>query len=669
MSKLIQRTKSDAATRDIDGYVDLFILIFLVSALSMILIRAVRPNSTETWDKITLITCIISSLIIANFKNLENRFARNLIIKLTAVIVLIIGIFGIERKHGFNAIDYSRVFWLGFGPFVLALTFLLAVFVGSMYRVQKTTFSIKIILNLLAFTTSLFVLPAIWQGGNSVIDPGSTSYMVNENLAVSAGHYPYVDFIPQYSSLFSWALLPFKHIFTPEKLVTTSLYLMSLVTIITLLLSVRLIYRSSGRRSLSLSILLVIPITSVVQFPREGFTGTIFQLPSQLPIRLFPGILVASLLFRNEPNNSTRNYLKYYWLLPSFLVGINLWNNQDFGLALLATFVIFAFTMRGRTEYHRIFSQSSIGGILGFVTYPAALGIFAHKVDFTMFGTFVKGFGSGFGGEPIKVFGPALVVLPLIISLNIVSFKLIRNRIKRNTFPSNTISIALRTSYFFSTYCFFGFFYYLNRSYASGQLQILLLPLSIALSSLMFELITTSEKLFAKNYIFNGFAFRSETKNFERLTTLITVGAMAALPIGCLAAFPNPKTEISRLISHKAEIQLPTKNQLAAFDFAKLVRNNRSNQGKNIGYFGLLGNYEELEAGLPSASVFNTPTDLVIAQSFVNRECKFLAARNFEFLVVDEAGQGISEKFNRKELCGTFKFIDGSGNKLLQRIS
>jgi hypothetical protein len=87
------------------------------------------------------------------------------------------------------------------------------------------------------------------------------------------------------------------------------------------------------------------------------------------------------------------------------------------------------------------------------------------------------------------------------------------------------------------------------------------------------------------------------------------------------------------------------------------------------------------ESGKASLSIPNPLSDGVlrpgarddpiyrVAQSFVNRECKYLKAKNFEFLVVDEVGQGISEKFDHEELCGTFKFVDGWKNKLLQRIS
>jgi hypothetical protein len=150
-------------------------------------------------------------------------------------------------------------------------------------------------------------------------------------LTIAAGHFPYVDFIPQYGTLYAWLIAPLKGYLDVDSLVTVSLYMMSIGALVAIAIGVWISYQAMNRRSLGLAILLVVPLTSIAQFPnRDVYSGTIYALLSQLPLRILPGMLLGLFLFKTIIKNQSE--ISTSKIVLSFFAGLTIWINQDFAI-------------------------------------------------------------------------------------------------------------------------------------------------------------------------------------------------------------------------------------------------------------------------------------------------------------------------------------------------
>jgi hypothetical protein len=276
------------------------------SSIIIFLIQIFRgTNKSESVDKLIVILSVlfgIYSMLVS--VNLLKKYSYK-ISSLAGCFILGIGIYGIETHAPINNVDLRPILWLGYGPIVLLVTLLIIPFIFSIYSWNGLSRKVKVFFNILAITVVALVIPAIWQGGNSIIDNYHAEYVINENLAVSAGYLPYVNFIPQYGTFYSWLLYPFKNALSADSLVTLSLYMMNVGVILSIAIGVWLVFKAMNKRSLALAVLLVIPFTSAAQFPyRKVYSGTIYSLYSQLPIRLLPGIILGYFLIKILEKNS-----------------------------------------------------------------------------------------------------------------------------------------------------------------------------------------------------------------------------------------------------------------------------------------------------------------------------------------------------------------------------
>lgn len=292
--------------REIENSVDgsKILLIFgnTVSLVSILILfmQNLRSNDSEIWDRYLYLISIFCGLYVVS-KALFSKTYNFKYYPFIAFFILLIGVVGIERHSTktTRGVDISKEFWLGFGSSILILTLIITPVIYTIYSWQQLNRKIQIILNLIAFLVLVCLVPALLQGGNSIIDRGSSEYNINENLAIAAGHFPYVDFIPQYGTLYAWLIVPLKGYLNVDSLVTVSLYMMSIGALVAIAIGVWVSYKAMNSRSLGLAILLVVPLTSIAQFPnRKVYSGTIFALPSQLPVRILPGMLLGLFLFK-----------------------------------------------------------------------------------------------------------------------------------------------------------------------------------------------------------------------------------------------------------------------------------------------------------------------------------------------------------------------------------
>jgi hypothetical protein len=263
--------------------------------------------------------------------------------------------------------------------------------------------------------------------------------------------------------------------------------------------------------------------------------------------------------------------------------------------------------------------------------------------------------------EPIITPGPVLVVLPLIATIAAISTGLLL----RERFSSYQIPEQLRrsvlTASFFSLWSAAGFAYYLNRSYASGQMQILFLPLSVALANFIYFVLEMDleAKWSARSF------FKAETWRKPKLRsslTSLTLAIVMALPLASTVAFPQPNIELKRLTQGVPGHTWP-KREHAQFRFD--VKQIKSSEKEDVFYFGTSGNYYELALGLKSLNLFNSPFDLTISQLIVEQACSEIKKSGASRIVLNDEGMAIAQAFLNKSLCEIYSEDPNRGPRFL----
>jgi hypothetical protein len=288
--------------------------------------------------------------------------------------------------------------------------------------------------------------------------------------------------------------------------------------------------------------------------------------------------------------------------------------------------------------------------ILGLLSYPILLLIFGRSVNLDFVGFFARQYQSGFMAEPIITPGPVLVVLPLIAAISAVSSGiLLANRFGRLQIEEH-LKRSLYTASFFSVWSAFGFAYYLNRSYASGQMQILFLPLSIALASFAYYLIESNSDLTLSGLKTFGSASWNRVNRVKTLSAL-AVGLVLTIPIASTIAFPQPNIELKRITAKDPNQSFPKPSNQRFIEGLDSIES-----ADKLFYFGTSSNYMELRANLQSLSLFNSPFDFTIGSKLVEAGCNYVSEVNPQRIVVNDEGAAITQAFPESKLCNKYLF-------------
>ena len=624
-----------------------FIKVFFASSISIVLIQLLRSgNTSENLDKLVYLSSIFVSFI--SLILTSNSQTKSILVPLFTFAVIIIGMFTVEKHSQINGIDINKILWFGFGPIVGAVAIILLPFSFQIFT-SKNRY-IRAVIGLIAIVVVLMLIPAAWQGGSSLMEPDSPEYVVNELLSVPSGNIPYINFIPQYGILYSWLISPFASHLSVNGLVTLGLYLMSLGGICAVFIGVWLVYRTMSSNSIAKAILLVVPFTSIAQFPgRISFSGSIYSSPTQIPVRILPGMVVGMLLINSvfAKKRTTRTVSGQLGLL---IAGLSLWLNTDFGLSLFTATMFFLLLNSKKLSN---FISGSITIVIGFLIYPLLISLSGKNVKIDYFGTFVRQFGNGYGAENIHTPGPVLVILPLIISIFFASNQiLVKQKIKQYVIPFDQYR-CLVTAGFFSLWSLGGFLYYLNRSYASGQMQILFLPISVAMASFFHYLMIKNNLQipWTSKSFFNKLTWNNSNRG--KNLAYLTLAVIMNLQIASVIAFPNPKLEISRLTKAPNDHKWPLEKNIGAFAEIESILKNPEIKD-NAGYFGSSSNYVQLMYGVNSVTIFNSPLDLFMSNDMVVRECEFISTIQPKFIITNDTGAYVAQNFQDKMLCGNY---------------
>jgi hypothetical protein len=611
-------------------------LSFGITGLIIFTIQYMRgSNTSESPDQLIYFLSLFCVFTAIGFGYFKKSFPRPFNwISYISVLFFCLGLYGIENHFWVN-IDLSEIYWLGFGPGVLALVFLFSIFIHKILDWDRLTKFWKILISCLVISNLMFSLLSFWQSSDSLIDPGHSEYVINEIFAQLSGFLSYSSFIPQYQSFYGLFLVPFSQHLTIYQLSNIIIYGLTAIAYLTLFLTVYLCWISIGKKSIVIAIAIIVPLTSVTQFPnRSGFQGSIAALLSAIPVRVFPGIfLLFVTFFAIKRINSKPTRFNALPNLVGILAGVLAWQSQDFGMAaVVSMFATFLIANKRKTiDFKNIFYLSLffIGGIF---VYPLVAFLTGNslKLEYLLF--FQRQFGSGFGAEMIRTPGPIFIILPLVVAL-IVIHGLMLLSVKGDGLQSEAIRNASTIGFFSATWSLLGFIYYVNRSYASGQMQILLLSISLSIGALI-GIYLEDQKILISSEV--GSSHNVSIK--LRGSQLVFYSLIFSLPFGSLLLTPNPKIEVLRVSSSIESPRWPPKSLTDAVEDGKIANEVFSRNGLKLGYFGNSGSLIQFDQGISNLLPFNSPADLVIGNSAYAIACRHIQKINPDGILLDDSG-------------------------------
>jgi hypothetical protein len=616
-----------------------FVTIFgTVSYVFIFFTMARSSDSSEFWDKLiyaSALGVVLYFILLERLSKKKMNYVNSPAVVFGGYLSILIGIGGIE-VHGTQ--DLRTVFWMGFGPIFLIVLMGMNQFI---WKVIGTSSKLNRWLTSLAlFSTPIYIL-SLFQTSTSLKDTYSSTYNLNESFAPLVGRLPFVDFVPQYSSFYGFLLWPIKSLIPHRNAATVILIAMFLISILTIGLGVKIVTRifSSHKSRCALAFLFVAPLTLITQFPvKSGFSGSISSLLSALPERLFFGTVI--LFTFSKSLYETGKKRNFFTLSTGFLSGTFFWMNQDFSIFAFISVFLVSLIFSQKKEKIRHATFLILGFMMGVILYPLLVRAGGRNIDTKLIGFMQRQFTAGFGAERIWLPGPSLFVLSLLCALvfaTIVAEKRLRSLPENLKIDVNTTN-KFQISSAFAMWALIGFTYFLGRSYASGQLQILFLPTSISLAAFIGGILDLGGREAISPTRQNGKKGRLLSKKTSQKSISILVTTIFAVPFLSVIELPNPAIELYRIAGyghkthwpHSAIIDLD--NSTVKKEIAELRKRGP------VATFAVGGNYLSYRYAVPSALIVNAPSDIRISSEVLKIECDFLKNLSAKTLILDEEG-------------------------------
>ena len=626
-------------------------------------VGAVRGQGAgKTWDHaIYVLALAVGAAAVVGARSERSRSGRfDTACALIGAAGLACGI-GVIEKRSLGLIYMPSKYWMGFGFSVLAATSIMCLVIWRLVSWKELDRRLRVAVGVIVALVCAVDIPSLLRTSGYLNDVIGNSYVVNEVLAPSAGRTPDANFVPQYDVLYGWVLKPWSSLLSPHLLVDAAVALLSVLGLIAVGLGVVCAHRALAGRSLAMSAAIVVALTCVTTRHGAAPQGSIAVLLQDLSVRLLGGLILGWFgleeLARLRVGAPRRGRL----LGLGLVAGLVAWNSQDFGVAAVvvlgALFLGSVVGTRPSPDRRRRLTGLAwwlLGLGAGLLAYPAFSAAIGTPINLRYLEWFELQFAGGFASVPIYIPGPVLFVLPVLVATAGVGWFLVLGAGRpSDEHPGRDIfDKAALTAAFFGTWALLGFIYYLNRSFASGQMQILLLPTAVGIVALI------SLALHGLPALDAGRAWHDLGPLARSLRLrLLPITVAGSLTVAAAIQTPSPRISIDRLVtppvyeSYPAiAVKMSIADVRAAQAYARAAGDGR------VDYFGEDGNYIQLATGIESMSLFNNPMDFKVSRS-KSEGCRYLLAQSPKWLVVSQLAASVFPN----GVCGAYSPMAVSG--------
>lgn len=473
--------------------------------------------------------------------------------------------------------------------------------------------------------------------------------LLNDMLGPVAGKAPDSAFISQYSALYGWPFVPFRHLLSPLGLVGAMSLFITLLNVVAVGLAVMIVRRLFNAHGTLLGLLLIVPITYVTSH-LAGDQSSIASLFQEVPLRVLSGLIIVAVGVKDLVLVYRGAARVRRLMLVGALCGVIAWNSQDFGLAAAGIYGLIVLV--GATPSTRLHAFGAwFGGlVLGAASYPLFLLAVGSPLDFGFVGAYVKLFGSGLGSAAIQVPGPVLVVVPIFISSTAVGWALMRMRRDRDPGEDPRLDEAMITLAFVGTWSVACLVYYVNRAFAAGQLQTMLLPCGICVAALLSVLSNTGalDDLF-RSKVSIGYRWSDKAK-------MLPVGLFACICFSSVLLTPDPVLAAKTLVHPPPMSGYTTYDLPGVLSAVDIARRYTSGKPGELTYLGESFNYVTLATGVATNAVL-FPFPLPALSSVTDIECQYLASHHSTWMVLSV---NAVTAFGRN-VCGMYHAVSVTG--------
>ena len=516
------------------------------ASVLILLVGTFATNNNETGDlnhPMYFAMLAVAAIITAGFVRHHRSTQVDVALAVLAACGLVLGIEAIERPQTVG-------YWQGFGNVVALGTVILVLLLATVLRPARFSEWIRICLAVVVGACCAFDLLGAIRTVDYFPFVGNNLNQVNDMLGPVAGKVPDVTFIPEYTALYGWLLVPFKGVLSPLGLVGAIAIILTVLSFATLALAIWVVSRIFGAHRVVLAIAFVIPITLVTS-RLVGDSSSITSISQELPIRLFAGFLIAAVGLTDLVLLYRGTLRPWRLLLTGVVCGVVTWNSQDFGLA--ATAVYGLMILCGATSATRVRALALwlAGLIIGIVSYPAFLLVTGSRLNLGYVGFFVRSAGS-LGPAPIQVPGPVLIVAPVIICSAAAGWALMWIRHRKTAPQDPLLDRATITLTFVGSWAVVGLLYYVNRAYAAGQMQTLLLLCGVCIAGLLAVAMRTDEF----EALWRPRAGSTMWAWWSAKARLLPLGVCVCLCLASTWLTTNPIQAARLLVNHPADRQL-----------------------------------------------------------------------------------------------------------------
>lgn len=287
-------------------------------------------------------------------------------------------------------------------------------------------------------------------------------YAINEMTAPAVGKIPWIDFIPQYSALLGFLILPLLQVF-PSHATFIVFALIFTLELVCLLVPIIVAFKIGGRKTLVVSIFFVVSLMAM--------SPNMLKTVQILPLRLIFPALVLAFIGLTEISLDLKKRTAHALILGA-LTGLMLLNNLDFGLPTAISLCLASLSMFNSPRNwltYCLLLVSSASTTFGLYFIFAQSFFKGHVSDVSNMLIFPKAYGvAGFFREPMAIAGMHVnYVIYFVFGLCVSVFLFRRSRILESQRIKKISSLLI----FSSAWGLLSMVYFSGRSLPSSLMS------------------------------------------------------------------------------------------------------------------------------------------------------------------------------------------------------
>jgi len=521
--------------------------------------------------------------------------------------------------------------WSGVDPLALITGFILSWFLFRYISIYSLKFNnlINILLYLLLF---IYILPNLIQIPKYLDDQNHFNFLVNDLIVVSLGKTVLYDYFPVYTNLLGIPLAPLLQL-SPTHPIQISVYYLIFLQGLIILISFLMLRQSILKRLLPLSFIIsVVPLFAAGDIGRSAISY--FPI---FPIRIIIPVICIFLALKLI---LAKDIKKFTFIFIGFCLGLNIFNNIEFGLTSSFAIVLATGLVLYKTKFfYRFLIESMLGVVSFLLLFYLVFLTLGKPLDFSKLFVFIQLTLSGFYAVPMDAMGIHIIIVSLFVTGSVVSANILIN----STF---TRSLILKRNYLLFIFSFWSIIslpYFIGRSFPSTIIGGFAFQSGIIFSLLIPTLFNLNRLL------------KFNTIHKFKLTIFGFMGLSIILSL--LFAINNPKDKITKIFDYNSE----SSDYLKLKSDIRYYLNDSQDkslidlfQNKSISQILPLSGALESQLNFPSELITNHPWHLEVTPLYTSLQCEYSMKSNYKYVLTTLPL--MNSLFSNKNCLGVFDF-------------